>query len=145
MAVQKLTPKRYEVIVGMIARGHYNTTAARQAGISPGTMQTWITRGVEEGDGVYYEFSQAVERAKEKGEGVLVGRIIDAADKGDWRAAAWILERKYSKNWSKKSQVEVGGVDGGPIEVTPVSPEKVAAAVQARLESAKVESNAIFE
>ena len=133
----KLTPKRYEVIIGMLEKGHYDTTAARTAGIAPGTMKSWIDKGRKDEDGIYYEFALAVEVAHQKGEGFLVGKIIDAVDANDWRAAAWILERKYHKNWSKQSKVEVAGPQGGPIRLAPPTEEQITNAYVARLEAAK--------
>ena len=45
--------------------------------------------------------------------------ISNAAVKGDWRAAAWRLERRFPDRWGVKSKVtqEISGPGGGPVEV----------------------------
>jgi hypothetical protein len=39
-----------------------------------------------------------------------------AAVQGDWKAAAFILERKWPQNWGRRFNLEHTGKDGGPIQ-----------------------------
>ena len=135
----KLTPKRFELIVKMLSRGHYLTTAAKTAGISSATLAVWRKRGRDDGDGIYFEFAQAVDDAHAKGEVTLVDHVISAVAKGEWRAATWILERKYGERWAKKSEIALTGQGGGPVQVQPVSHDKVLAAYAKRLNATKAE------
>jgi hypothetical protein len=42
--------------------------------------------------------------------------LIAQAAKENWQAAAWRLERKYPARWGRKTQHEVTGKDGKPVE-----------------------------
>ncbi len=137
MSRLKLTPKRYDVIVSAIAKGHYNTTAAKLASVNPNTVAAWIARGKEDGDGIFFEFARDIAEAHLIAESFLIGTVIDAVDKGEWRAATWILERKYSERWAKKSEIALTGQGGGPVQVQPVSHDKVLAAYTKRIEASK--------
>jgi hypothetical protein len=48
------------------------------------------------------EFHEAIEQAMAEAEYRAVKSIQDAADRGDWRAAAWKLERKHHDRWGRK-------------------------------------------
>lgn len=43
-------------------------------------------------------------------------KTIQKASKISWTAAAWLLERKYSKEFALKQKVEHTGEDGGPMK-----------------------------
>jgi hypothetical protein len=43
-----------------------------------------------------------------KDEAALLGTIRKAGET-DWRASAWILERRYSDTWGKRQEVQAGG------------------------------------
>jgi hypothetical protein len=50
------------------------------------------------------QLEAVVERALD--EPRLVGRVVQAAQGGNWRAAAWLLERHYPSRWGTPSQRE---------------------------------------
>ena len=60
------------------------------------------------------EFFDDVSRAKADSALRLVSQITLQAPK-DWRAAAFILERRFPDDYGKRS--EVTGKDGGPVKV----------------------------
>ena len=141
----KLTPKRHQTIIKMVERGHYEVTAAKAVGISQNTLGKWMQKGREEQVGIYNDFMVALEEARAKGESMLVDHVVGAVANGDWRAAAWILERKYGEHWRKKSEVAVTGKDGGPVEIQPVSEERVLKAYEDRLNLAEISADPMFE
>lgn len=141
----KLTKKRHDTLVKMARLGHYDCTAARFSGVDPSTLKHWLRKGKEQTEGIYFEFAEAYELAKAQGETRLLSEITNAVEAGDWRAAAWILERKYPARWSKQNRVEVTGKDGGPLQMQPVNEKAVIDAYQARIEAAKVETSELFE
>ena len=81
------------------------------AGISATSYHAWRARA-EEG-GVFAEFAELTTRALSEGGARLEAVIIKAAP-ADWRAAAFILERRFPDTWSKRTQIT--GADGGPVQ-----------------------------
>lgn len=62
------------------------------------------------------EFSEALTRAEGDAVARHFGLISQASVQGDWRASAWILERRYPAIYGK-NVLEHVGKDGGPIEI----------------------------
>lgn len=54
----------------------------------------------------YRLFSAAVSRAVAESEVALVRRVKEA---DDWRASAWMLERRFQDRWRRRDHVEVSG------------------------------------
>jgi hypothetical protein len=51
------------------------------------------------------ELEQAIERATE--EPKLVASVVAAAARGDWRASAWVLSRRWPDRWGPPPQRRV--------------------------------------
>ena len=113
----KLTPEVQDLIIGILRAGHYQETAANFAGITATTFYNWLQRGREEGEGIYFEFLEAVEKAKAIGEVADLKVINDAARDGSWQAAAWKLERKFPTKWGRVVRTEITGAEGAPVKV----------------------------
>jgi hypothetical protein len=98
-----LTDEITERIVSVLRSGGYAQAAAAAAGVPVRTYNHWLERGDPEGtsknDAPYREFREKVERAIAEGEAVTVGLISRAALK-DWKAAAWLLERRHPDRWA---------------------------------------------
>jgi hypothetical protein len=114
---EKLTPEVQQKIVDSLRMGNYIETASAYAGINKTTLYDWLKRGARENRGKYRVFSNAVEKAMAEAEMRDVALIAQAA-KENWQAAAWRLERKYPARWGRKTQHEVTGKDGNPVEIT---------------------------
>ena len=103
----KLTPEVQDLIVDGINAGlTFRLTCAR-VGVNPGTFYRWL-------ESMYREFYEAVERAKADSALRLVSQITLQA-LTDWRAAAFILERRFPDDYGRRT--EVTGKDGGPVKV----------------------------
>ncbi|HEV2773893.1 MAG TPA: hypothetical protein VGV57_13895 [Thermoleophilaceae bacterium] len=106
----KLTSEVSERIVRAIRAGNYPEVAAGHAGIHAATYYRWMERGALEGeageDDPYRQFRSEVERAIADSEAAEVGLVIKAARDGDWRAAAWLLERRFSDRWGRRDRLE---------------------------------------
>lgn len=115
------TPERQESFMCSLAVGVDVNTAARFAGLPPGAVLDRLHRGqatLEElnrdpgflpsdDDQFYLSFYIRTMRTMADVEMDLVKQVKGSADTGDWRAAAFLLERRFSATWSKKSTNEV--------------------------------------
>jgi hypothetical protein len=64
------------------------------------------TRGRRPRDDPYRRFRSEVERAIADAEAAEVTLIVKAARDGDWRAAGWLLERRFSDRWGRRDRLE---------------------------------------
>lgn len=101
----KFTKERKERIIQAIGAGCSYEMAADYAGITRQTLWAWIKKGEEGKDKNYLTFSNDIKRAEVEGAMANLGTIQEASQK-DWKAAAWILERRhgYSKEGYKSSR-----------------------------------------
>jgi hypothetical protein len=101
-----LTAERREAIETALARGAPLSVAAAAAGVSARSVSTWLRQGrvarrslsaVPEPDepasGGVPGDDEAIQRA-------LVGAVLAAA-RVDWRAAAWLLERRWPERYRR--------------------------------------------
>ncbi len=105
----KLTPELAKTIVEAIRGGNYAQVAAATAGIGEETFYTWLARGKDEPEGIYREFREAVLTASGEAEQEKLERLQREAlaEDGDWKAAAWWLERRFPKRWGRQQRLEI--------------------------------------
>ena len=100
----KLTKERQKAILTAIAQGNYVAAVCVANGISPTTYFSWLERG-RHGESPYLEFLNAVTRAEQRGQVKLVSLIHSHAER-DWRAAAFLLERRHRKDWGRHETID---------------------------------------
>ena len=101
----KLTPEVQEKIVNALILGSYRADAAQFAGVDKATLRRWLVRGAQEKDSFYAAFRDAVLEAESRSKVTAIGCVTKAVRDGDWRAAAWFLERKWPAEFCAKSQL----------------------------------------
>jgi len=69
--------------------------AAEYAGISRSTLYNWMEKGKDQDRGQYRTFLDTIKAAEAKGAIANLAMIETAARAGDWKAAAWRLERRH--------------------------------------------------
>ena len=106
MGRPKLEPALTEKIVSLVRAGNYLETAATTAGIHRTTLHRWMRLGRDQKRGRYRKFLTAVEKAQAESESRDVALIAKAAS-GDWKAAAWRLERKAPRRYGPRVQKAV--------------------------------------
>ena len=97
-----------EELLTNLREGMSIQAACALSGISRATYYMWMEKDEE--------WAEEVEFAKRFAEPVLLSRIKScAAERGEWRAYAWILERRWPNEWGPKQEIEINQTtnDGG--------------------------------
>ena len=89
----QFTPKVQVAVLENLEKGYTREHAGRLVGAGRDLVSKWVRKG-EKGTKKYAEFASRVVEAEQKSQGVLIGHIKIHAEK-DWRAAAWLLERRF--------------------------------------------------
>ena len=107
----KLNERTHEAIVLAVRKGNYVETASEAAGITAATFYNWMERGEADAEAgkqtIYFDFFEAIKRAKAESEQIDLDHIADAAGKGNWQAAAWRLERRFPSKWGKQDKLQL--------------------------------------
>jgi hypothetical protein len=105
--------------------------AVTASGIAEKTFYNWMSRGLAERERlsismtaksnptevVFLQFLQRVEQARAEAITKKVAVIAKSGNDGDWRAAAWWLERQVPEEFGKTEKLEIGGSNGEPIRI----------------------------
>lgn len=114
-----LNPTRQAALLEAIEQGMPLKQAAAIAGMSYDTLNAWQKRGENESaPEEYRQFCQQLRHSQAVAMQVHVSSICDAA-KRDWRAAAWMLERRFPEDFARPQQLEHSGPDGKPLMPDP--------------------------
>ncbi len=96
----KLTHELRERIVALVASGVPLDTAGRSCGLGKDVPSEWLRRGEGRDDRPGREpfvgFTAAVRQAEGQAEAEAVAQLL----RGDWKGAAWFLERRFPERWS---------------------------------------------
>ena len=116
----KLSAELIINVQNWLRMGYFVEDAARMAGISKGTLYSWLSKGRDDRDAglqtLHSDFLNYMEKARAEAEGIFLNSIKTAASRGQWQAAAWWLERIFDK-WSKPQKIEMGGADDEPVTI----------------------------
>lgn len=88
-------------LVAALRKGATVAIAAQFAGIGESTAYEWRARG-RAGDPFYRKFAEDWDEAVSGGAIELLEHVRVAGDDGDWRAAAWLLERRHPSQYGKQ-------------------------------------------
>jgi len=101
-------------IIAFVRRGLPLECATLASGVSRRTARRWRLKGERARSGRYHELFAAAEEARAKAEADAL-RIIAAARRKQWQAAAWWLERAAPERWGRREKHEISGPDGAPL------------------------------
>jgi hypothetical protein len=99
---EKLSAAVQARIVDAISAGASREKAAQAAGVSRSTLQSWLARGQEPKAPVpFQKFVEAFREAEVAAYLASIESIRQAADRGEWRAAAFMLERRHRDEFAR--------------------------------------------
>jgi hypothetical protein len=106
MTAAKYSADGHRAIIKSLKDGATREEAAGAARIDERTLRKWLERGEREGRGKYWQLRVDIleVESKEQNENA---RRVRAAGAHDWRAAAWMLERKNPRRWGLRVKMEV--------------------------------------
>lgn len=90
----KLTDALFRAFIELFLKGSFRETACRELGVGYRTFVRWMKLGRTNPNGLYGQFRRGVLAAEARSQNRLLDRV-HAAVLEDWKAAAWILERKF--------------------------------------------------
>jgi len=112
----KLTREVEDTILRHLKTGAFQKHACEAAGIEYRTMKNWLDRA-DAGEPRYVKFATAVRKVQAE-DAIRSQSIITRAQlghiDGDWKAAAWALERKYPKEYGQAAMAAQVTLRGGP-------------------------------
>jgi transposase-like protein len=124
-----LTDELQQKLCSLLSIGTSIEDACTECGISDSTFHKWKQRALEKKERKYLQFLQAVDKAKvqsklkclitmdKQANGANAvykdGKLVKPAIEADWRAAAWLLERRFPQEFGKRDQVKVHEAEKG--------------------------------
>jgi len=94
MPRHKVTLKQLQPAIEALKVGATYKLAAEAAGIAPSTFYKYLRKGRDQETPMWAEFYRQVQAANHDRSQFMLKRIEEGSRK-DWRAAAWLLERRY--------------------------------------------------
>lgn len=101
----KITVEDRNKILGAVGVGGSLNDAAKKIGVNISTLRRLRIADPE--------FAKAIETEEATGKLILIERVTGSSA---WQAAAWMLERKYGREYGRRERLEHSGKDGGPIK-----------------------------
>ena len=102
----KFTDETKKRLLQALSVGCTYELAAKFAGIHEATFYSWLAKG-REGNPDFSSFYEAAKKAEAACATGALGVIVQSARDGDWKAAAWFLERRHGYTNREKPAVEI--------------------------------------
>ncbi len=112
----KLNPEIQKRIIQAIQAGSTYELAAQFAGISRGTLWSWLQKGEEQNKGVYRTFLNEFKKAEARCCVGALAVVQKAAQNGTWQAAAFLLERRFGYHKDGPPPVQIT-IDAESVDV----------------------------
>lgn len=102
MARTKLTKELVARAVQLKKGGANNKDIASALGVCEQTFYRWLS---DPKNATQREFCEELKKAEADYKNALLAVIAKASKERDWKAAAWLLERKYPAEYSRQDRI----------------------------------------
>lgn len=101
----KLTEETKSKLFAAISNGHSYETACALSGISERTFYFWKKKAENQNEkGEFFQFIQELKST----EAIAKVKLLNDIQKDpSWQSKAWILERRWSREWGKKQLADL--------------------------------------
>lgn len=96
---------RRDAILELVRQGCTHRVAALRAGVSESTFYSWRDRGQKARSGKFRQFYEDLQTAEAQAEATLTLQMR-VHGRTEWRAVAWMLERRFPSTWRAKQTVD---------------------------------------
>jgi hypothetical protein len=107
----KLTDELADLLLAKIASGAFLNVACESVGIASKSLEEWTRRGAADNeaglDTIFSRFWMRLHRARASHEIELARKVEEKTDE-DWRAGAFVLERRYRERWGRDDKQNQG-------------------------------------
>lgn len=117
----KLTPETVAKVAQAIKAGATRRLAAEYAGVGESTLLHWLAATTKATE----PLRVAVQKAEADSGVAALARIQTAAQNGDWKAAAWILEHRFPNEYGRRSALAVA-IAAAPVPTDYAAMERAA-------------------
>lgn len=100
----KFEQERLDIIYKAVSQGMTIKSACSLAGITQTTFYDWVTNKPE--------FTALIKKAESEMKERALKVINQAAQNGQWQAAAWLLERREPNEYGRQDRVRIEDVRG---------------------------------
>lgn len=119
----ELTPENRELILKAVRTFATREAAAIAGGVDVSTLYRWLAKGKKKGkrNAEYRDFREALLKAEAEAEVGMMATIQNAARRPknpDWKALAWILERRRPKKYGRRDHHTLAGDKDAPAVFT---------------------------
>lgn len=106
----KLTPALIEKLAQQVSSGMYVAVAARNLGLEPSQVYSWLQQAEEPGaKKILRDFAAAMHKAESQAELHAVLVVRKSMQSGDWRAAIEYLKRRHPERWGDHMDIRHSG------------------------------------
>lgn len=138
-SMSDLTEEQMREAVEMARLGAFEKAIARVLGVSEASFVNALKRGQKSEGSMYHAFAKAFYEARKQHMKKNLAAINAATEEGDWKPAAWQLERSFGFHKQETVEVDASPAVLSLVQLAQIPLEEAEAAVEVEAESVVVE------
>jgi hypothetical protein len=119
----KLNAEVTKIVCENIELGLSYSLAAQGAGITSETFIQWVKKGEVGEDKLYVDFLSSIKKSDAICAKRCLQHVRDAGEHGTWTASAWLLERRFPRDFGKTDQLHIKDEHSGIVKIVELRTE----------------------